>query len=115
RPERKRQVSDARHTISHGGELSIMRRGTVSVGLRPWTALVVACAMFHLTGCSISESVKSSSDIISSPSKSSKSSSHGDEYRNDVRDFTATYLKSGGNPEKLEAEISAVAEKRGVT
>ena len=79
-------------------------------------AATMATVLFvSAMGCSISESVKSSSKIVSSPFKSSGSSSPGDEYRQDVRDFTAAYLKSGGDAAKLKQEIGSVAEKHGVT
>jgi hypothetical protein len=68
-------------------------------------------------GCgSLSKSSKSISASISSPfTSSSRSSSPGDAYRNDVRDFTAAYMRSGGDPSQLKAQISSVAEKNGVT
>ena len=85
--------------------------------MRFWTAVSIAGLCFvHVTGCSISKSVESSSEIISSPIKSSsKSSSPDDAYRDDVRDFTAAYLKSGGDASTLEEEVAEVAEKRGIS
>jgi hypothetical protein len=82
-----------------------------------WVIVLVAlCSSVYLSGCSISKSIESSSDIISSPIKSSSnSSSPEDEYENDVRDYTAAYLKSGGDASKLEENIAPIAEKRGVS
>ena len=80
------------------------------------TAIVLLVVLAPVFGCSLSDSSKSSSDIISSPIKSSSgSSSPSDEYRQDVRDFTAAYLKSGGDASRLKQEIGTVAEKHGVT
>jgi hypothetical protein len=74
---------------------------------------VVAVAV---AGCSFVESSKSSSKIVSSPfTSSSNSSSPGDKYRADVRDYTAAYLKSGGNPAELKQSIASVADKHGVS
>jgi hypothetical protein len=78
-------------------------------------------AMTMMSGCgslsdssgSISRSVSTS---ISSPfESSSRSSSPGEAYRNDVRDFTASYIKSGGDPSRLKSEVGAMAQKKGVT
>lgn len=79
----------------------------------------VALTAFFVAGCSFSYSSKSISKIVSSPfkssSKSSGSSSPEQAYQADVSDYTAAYIKSGGNTTKLKAGISAVAEKRGIT
>jgi len=67
-------------------------------------------------GCSLSDSSVSISKSISSPiASSSRSSSPEDAYTNDVRDFTAAYMKSGGRPEELRREISALAQKHGIS
>ena len=84
-------------------------------------ALLVLVVAVSIAGCgslsdssgSISRSVSTS---ISSPFESSShSSSPEDAYRDDVRDFTAAYLKSGGDPSKLRGEVGTVAKKHGIT
>jgi hypothetical protein len=71
------------------------------------------CGSLSDSSVSISKSVSNS---ISSPSESlSRSSSPEDAYRDDVRDFTAAYLKSGGDVSQLKSEVGAVAKKHGVT
>lgn len=73
----------------------------------------VGCGSLSDSSVSISKSVSTS---ISSPSESlSRSSSPEDAYRDDVRDFTAAYLKSGGDPSKLKSEVGSVARKHGIT
>jgi len=88
------------------------------------TALIAVAALTAMvaTGCSLSYSSKSISKIVSSPfkslsksSKSSDSSSPEQAYESDVADYTAAYIKSGGDTSKLKAGISGVAEKRGIT
>ena len=77
----------------------------------------------YTAGCSFSASSKGSSnssgsisDIISSPSKSSSgSSSPEDQYTEEVKDFTASYVKSGGSTSALEQEVGKIAEKRGIS
>ena len=87
---------------------------------------LVACTVLlagAMAGCSFSASSKgssksseSSSDILSSPfTSSSASSSPEDAYREEVKDFTASYLESGGNASKLEQEVGKIAEKRGIS
>lgn len=84
---------------------------------------ILPAVLFSITlivlgsGCgSLSASSKSISKSISSPIKSSAhSSSPGDAYRDEVTDFTEAYMRSGGDPSKLKAEVSTLAEKHGVT
>lgn len=71
------------------------------------------CGSLSNSSQSISKSVSKS---ISSPLQSlSRSSSPSDAYEDDVRGFTAAYMKSGGDPSQLRAEVSTVAAKHGVT
>ena len=68
--------------------------------------------------CSFSASSESISDSISSPSKSSSSSSPGAseaEYREDVRDYTAVYVTSQGDPDEFQQDIAKLAGKHGIT
>lgn len=78
-------------------------------------ALVGAAGCGSLSDSSTSIS-KSVSTIVSSPSESlSCSSSPQDAHRDDVRDFTAAYLKSGGDATNLKREVSEFAQKHGVS
>jgi len=83
-----------------------------------FVAIATAAALMS-SGCSLSYSSKSISKIVSSPlkssSKSSGSSSPEQAYQADVADYTAAYIKAGGDTSKLKAGISSGAEKRGVT
>lgn len=86
----------------------------------PFILIILAA---YTAGCSFSASSKgssksseSSSDIVSSPfTSSSGSSSPENAYREEVKDFTASYLKSGGNAAQLEQEVGKIAEKRGIS
>lgn len=81
----------------------------------PMPAVLAALSAVSM-GCSLSDSSVSISKSISSPiASSSRSSSPEDAYTTDVRDFTAAYMKSGGRPEELRREISALAQKHGIS
>ena len=91
--------------------MSRTARRTVSILsiLTVWLAVAAG-------GCSFSESSKSSSKSSSSPfTSSSRSSGSEDEYKADVRDFTAAYFRSNGRPEDLRRKIADLAEKHGVS
>jgi len=81
----------------------------------------LSVALALLAGCSISKSISSpfewSSDSIASSSSSSGSSSRNraEEYRNDVRDYTAAYVQSGGQFEAFATGLSSIASKHGVS
>jgi hypothetical protein len=86
--------------------------------LRPRSPLGAVCATLTVLsmGCSFSDSSVSISKSISSPlASSSRSSSPEDAYEGDVRDYTAAYLKSGGRADELRRELSALAEKHGIS
>jgi hypothetical protein len=81
-------------------------------------ALVVAlggagCGSLSDSSASLSKSVSNS--ISSSSESLSRSSSPEDAYRDDVRDFTEAYMKSGGDISKLKSEVGTVAKKHGIT
>lgn len=80
-------------------------------------ALVALASLVVLVaGCSFSKSSESISKSVSSPFKSSSgSSSPEDAYREDVRDYTAANIKSGGDAEGLRREIGTLAKKHGIT
>ncbi len=84
---------------------------------------IVVMLATYTAGCSFSASSKGSSkssgsisDIVSSPfTSSSGSSSPENQYREEVKDFTASYIKSGGSAANLEQEVGKIAEKRGIS
>jgi hypothetical protein len=79
--------------------------------------LLVAALAMGLSACSLSASSASISESISSPFKSSSDSS-GDShaaYQADVRDYTAAYIRSGGDYDAFERKIGSVAAKHGIT
>ena len=75
--------------------------------------LLLSLALAFLPACS---SFSASSKIVSSPFiSSSKSSSPEQAYREDVRDYTAAHLQSGGTVDELRRQIGALATKHGIT
>ena len=75
--------------------------------------LLLSLALAFLPACS---SFSASSKIVSSPFiSSSKSSSPEQAYREDVRDYTAAHLQSGGTVDELRRQIGALAAKHGIT
>lgn len=93
------------------------------------TRLVCLAAALAVSGCSISASSKSLSDSSGSSAKSSgasadssagssKSSSgdeEGGEYRDQVRDFTASYVTSGGQLSAFQRTLGELAKRHGIT
>ena len=86
------------------------RRMNITIGPRVLLlGCLVALAALGPLGCSIStspsdssESSSDSSGSLSDSSGSSSPSSKEAQYRNDVRDFTAAYVKSGGRLEDFK-------------
>ena len=85
-------------------------------------ALLLVAVMALSAGCSISASSESSSasssDSSESSSRSSKSSSPENKeeaYRNDVRDYTEAYVKSGGQFDAFERQIGELARRHDIT
>ena len=80
---------------------------------------VLAVILLALQGCSFSksssDSSESSSDSSASSSASSSPPSKESLYRDDVRDYTAAYVKSGGNIADFNAKVSQLAQARGIT
>jgi hypothetical protein len=74
-------------------------------------ALLLSVLLLPL-GCSFS---KSSSDSSASSSASSSPESKETQYRNDVRDFTAAYVKSGGRLDEFKRRLGDLAKDRGIT
>jgi hypothetical protein len=77
-------------------------------------SLLIA-ALLLSAGCSFSASSKSSSESSASSSGSSSPESKETQYRNDVRDFTASYVKSGGRIEDFKRRLGELAKERGIT
>jgi|SRR5215470_1520823 len=80
--------------------------------------LPLGLALALLAGCSISRSSSSPFEWSSASSASSSASSSGnraEEYRNDVRDYTAAYVQSGGQFDAFTRGLSNIASKHGVS
>jgi len=78
-------------------------------------------AAFGPLGCSISTSPSDSSESSSDSSKSSSDSfgssspaSKEAAYRDDVRDYTAAYVKSGGRVADFDRKLGELARSRGI-
>lgn len=83
----------------------------------------LAAAAVALAGCSISvssesmsASLDSSSKAASSPSASSKSHADDDTaaYRADVRDYTAAYVRTGGDVEAFHTQLARLARSHAI-
>lgn len=89
------------------------------------TLRAVAAVLLSLTltqACSISASSKSSSDSSESSSDSSASSSRSSspesaevQYLGDVREYTAAYVKTGGQFDAFRRGLGDLAKKHGIT
>jgi len=81
--------------------------------------LLLAGLLLAPLGCSISDSSESSSKSLSDSSDSSSGSSSPDSkasaYRDDVRDYTVAYVKSGGAFADFKRKLGNLARERGVT
>jgi hypothetical protein len=89
-------------------EISTMRAN----GLWQFSGVsLLVAGLLLLVGCSLSASSKSSSESSASSSPESKET----QYRNDVRDFTASYVKSGGRIEDFKRRLGDLAKERGIT
>ncbi len=80
-------------------------------------ALMAAALLAAATGCSsISDSVSSPFESSAASFESSASSSpSGESYRNEVRDYTAAYVKSGGQFDAFTRGLAGIAQRHGVT
>jgi hypothetical protein len=73
-----------------------------------------AALLLAAAACSsISDSV--SSPFESSAASSASSSPSSESYRNEVRDYTVSYVKSGGQFDAFTRGLSGVAQRNGVT
>jgi len=76
----------------------------------------ISALLLGLVALSACSSFSASSKSVSSPfTSSSKSSSQEQAYREDVRDYTAAHLQSGGKVDELRRQIGTLAEKYGIT
>ena len=89
---------------------------------RPLLGAILVASLLLPLGCSFSASSKSSSDSSASSSESSSSISASsspsvreDQYRKDVRDYTASYVKSGGRIEDFKKRLGELAKERDIT
>ena len=81
--------------------------------------LLLIAVMALSAGCSLSASSKSSSDSSSASSESSSKSSSPESkesaYRDDVRDYTEAYVKSGGQFDAFQKRVGELAKKHDIT
>lgn len=79
-------------------------------------AALLLVTLGFLPGCSLfSSSSNSVSSSFSSSGSSSDSSSPEAAYREDVSDYTAAHLQSGGKPDELRRAVGELAAKHGIT
>jgi hypothetical protein len=82
-------------------------------------ALVLVALMALTAGCSFSASSAASSESSSASSESSSASSSPaskeTSYRDDVRDYTAAYVKSGGQFDAFQRRIGELAKQHDIT
>jgi len=82
------------------------------------TRILLIPALLVLVGCSLSTSSRSSSDSSDSSESSSRSSTSKERhsrYREDVRSYTAAYVRSGGQIDAFEKELGDLARSHGLT
>ena len=87
------------------------------MGPRRFALLLAAALVVGVSACSFSDSSESLSKSVSSPFKSSSDSSGNSAlaYQADVRDYTAAYIRSGGDYDTFERKIGNVAAQHGIT
>lgn len=94
------------------------RWGIFRSSLRLVLAVVLLGAPLLAQGCSLSASSASSSNSSASSSESSSSSSPGNKeqkYMEDVRDYTASFVKSGGRSVDFKARVGEIAKQHEIT
>lgn len=115
------------------GASSPVRHGTMGVwtpaadlpdarGMNTLIALFLIAMMALASGCSFSTSSAASSESSSASSESSSGSSASSSpeskesaYRDDVRDYTQAYVKSGGQFDAFQKRIGELAKKHDIT
>lgn len=86
--------------------------------LRLMLAVLLLGAPVLTQGCSFSASSQSSSESSASSSESSSSSSPGykeQKYMEDVRDYTASFVKSGGRIQDFKGRLGDIARQHEIT
>jgi len=90
--------------------------------LRLIAVLLLSCVLALPQGCSFSASSKGSSNSSESSSDSSGSSSRSSspesaeaQYKSDVREYTAAYVKTGGQFDAFRRGIGDIAKKHNIT
>jgi hypothetical protein len=96
--------------------------GQMSPALRGVAAAVLSLILVLPQGCSFSASSKGSSNSSESSSDSSASSSRSSspesaeaQYKSDVREYTAAYMKTGGQFDAFRRGIGDIAKKHNIT
>ena len=87
--------------------------------MRHLVTAAMVVSLVCVTGCSsISKSISSPFESSSASSESSSRSSspeRGQAYRDDVRDYTQAYVKSGGDFAAFSNGLSGIAQKHGIS
>lgn len=86
--------------------------------LRLMLAVLLLGAPLLIQGCSFSASSQSSSESSGSSSESSSSSSPGykeQKYMEDVRDYTASFVRSGGRIQDFKTRLGDIATQHQIT
>ena len=91
------------------------RKGIARSSLRLMLAVVLLGAPLLAQGCSFSASSKSSSDSSASSSGSSSPGTNEQSYMEDVRDYTASFVKSGGRIEDFKVRLGEIAKQHEIT
>ena len=99
-----------------------MPTGCISPALRAVAVVVLSLILVLPQGCSFSDSSKSSakgsessSDSSASSSRSSSPESAETQYKSDVREYTAAYMKTGGQFDAFRRGIGDIAKKHNIT
>ena len=92
-----------------------MRIDWTRSALRPGVAALLVLTLVGSQACSFSASSESSSDSSASSSGSSSPGSKETQYKNDVREYTAAYVKTGGQFDAFQRGIGDLAKKHSIT
>src|SRR5207245_9129799 len=109
-------VSIASNTLTE--RLSALRRSAHMQWLRFSSRILLIGALLVLVGCSLSTSSRMVSDVLDSSESSSRSRTSKERhsrYREDVRSYTAAYVRSGGGFDAVTKEPGQLAGGQGHT
>ncbi len=95
-----------------GGSLAL--HAVAAAGLVAMLVLTQACS-FSASSKGSSNSSESSSDSSASSSRSSSPESAESQYKSDVREYTAAYVKTGGQFDAFRRGIGDLAKKHNIT